>query len=180
VAAGTGAGGSDSDSRTKIDGACLWLEGKHPVVGLSFRYDRIDWFWFTLMHELGHVQHEDGRSEGAKLDIELVGAGARPSVKKPAEEQRADRFAMEYLLDQRALDAFVAKAGDHYSTDAIVTLAAQLRVHAGILVGQLQHRQRVPYSHFRSQLVKVRDQLTPVAKVDGWGMLHINKPPEQN
>ena len=26
-----------------------------PVIGLTLRYDRIDNFWFTLLHELAHV-----------------------------------------------------------------------------------------------------------------------------
>ena len=39
---------------TKIDGASFWL-AEGPVVALSIRYDRIDHFWFTLMHEIGHI-----------------------------------------------------------------------------------------------------------------------------
>ena len=26
-----------------------------PVIGLTLRYDRLDNFWFVLLHELGHV-----------------------------------------------------------------------------------------------------------------------------
>ncbi len=165
---------------TKIDGACMWLEGKSPVIGLSFRYDRIDWFWFTLLHELGHVKHEDGRKDGGVLDIELVGTGARASGGKSKEEQRADRFATEFLLDQGDLNLFVAEAGDSYSSGEILELAVKQRVHPGIVVGQLQHRQLVPYSHFRNCLVKVRDELVSVAKTDGWGVLHAGKSSERS
>ena len=35
---------------TRIDGACLWLDPRSPVIVLSLRYDRIDHFWHTLMH----------------------------------------------------------------------------------------------------------------------------------
>jgi HTH-type transcriptional regulator / antitoxin HigA len=160
---------------TKIDGACLWLEKKRPVIGLSFRYDRIDWFWFTLLHELGHVKHEDGRTDGARLDVELVGSGARASGEKSKEEQRADKFATRFLLNQGELDSFVAEAADSYSTERIVEHAEQQKVHAGIVVGQLQHRKLVPYSHFRGYLSKVRELLTSLAKTDGWGVLQTGK-----
>lgn len=36
----------------KIDGVCLWLNEKSPVIGLSLRLDRIDNVWFVLRHEL--------------------------------------------------------------------------------------------------------------------------------
>jgi HTH-type transcriptional regulator/antitoxin HigA len=45
---------------TRIDGACFWLDKASPVIALSMRFDRIDWFWFTLMHELAHVEQGDG------------------------------------------------------------------------------------------------------------------------
>ena len=31
-----------------MDGAAFWLDGRAPVIALSLRYDRIDWFWFVL------------------------------------------------------------------------------------------------------------------------------------
>ena len=42
--------------QTRIDGVCFWLDDLSPVIALSFRYDRLDWFWFTLGHELRHVK----------------------------------------------------------------------------------------------------------------------------
>ena len=40
--------------KTYLDGAAFWLD-ERPAVGLTLRYDRIDSFWFTLMHELAHL-----------------------------------------------------------------------------------------------------------------------------
>jgi len=104
-----------------------------------------------------------------------VGTGARASGEKSKVEQRADQFATEFLLDQTDLNLFVAEAGDSYSTGEILELAAKQKVHPGIVVGQLQHRQLVPYSHFRNCLVRVREELVSVAKTDGWGVLHARK-----
>ena len=41
--------------RTHLDGAALKSHEGRPVIGLTLRYDRIDNFWFTLLHELAHV-----------------------------------------------------------------------------------------------------------------------------
>lgn len=57
--------------QTRIDGACLWLDKVSPVVALSLRYDRVDAFWFTLLHELNHVASGDG-VRSTVLDIDLV------------------------------------------------------------------------------------------------------------
>jgi HTH-type transcriptional regulator / antitoxin HigA len=35
----------------KIDGATFWL-GESPAIAMSLRYDRIDNFWFVLLHEM--------------------------------------------------------------------------------------------------------------------------------
>ncbi len=42
-------------SGSYLDGAAMLADGDTPVVGLTLRYDRLDNFWFVLMHELGHV-----------------------------------------------------------------------------------------------------------------------------
>ncbi|MGT3315167.1 ImmA/IrrE family metallo-endopeptidase [Yersinia enterocolitica] len=39
----------------KLDGCSFCLLDGTPVVALSLRYSRYDYFWFTLMHELSHV-----------------------------------------------------------------------------------------------------------------------------
>lgn len=45
---------------TKIDGVAFWIDDRSPAIVLSVRYDRIDSFWFTLAHELGHISRKDG------------------------------------------------------------------------------------------------------------------------
>src|SRR4029077_8248951 len=38
-----------------VDGASLHTSAVGPVLALTLRYDRLDNFWFTLLHELGHI-----------------------------------------------------------------------------------------------------------------------------
>jgi HTH-type transcriptional regulator/antitoxin HigA len=33
----------------------LLLDDGTPVVGMTLRFDRLDYFWFILLHELAHV-----------------------------------------------------------------------------------------------------------------------------
>lgn len=58
---------------SRIDGAALWLDDHSPVVTVSLRYDRVDWFWFTLMHELAHIVRGDAKLHTWMFDDALVG-----------------------------------------------------------------------------------------------------------
>lgn len=143
--------------QTYIDGAAFWLDDTSPVVALSLRYDRIDYFWFTLMHELAHVRQKGKQPE--HLDSNLVGPSAQASSDKPSTEREADQMASEWLVPSRALQAFIRAKRPFYSKSAILAFAAQIGVHPGIVVGRLHHEGEVKYSHSRAMLVKVRHKL---------------------
>jgi len=130
--------------KTYLDGAILPVDG-HPVVALSLRYDRIDNFWFTLLHELAHCLRGD------YVFIEQNGE----------DEDEADAQAAEWLVPSSAFKAFQKAAAPDYTAAAIETFAAQIGRHPGIVVGQLQRR--VPefgYAKGRAALVKVRPLLS--------------------
>ena len=150
--------------RTKIDGACLWLDRRSPVIALSMRYDRIDHFWHTLAHELGHIMYGHALS----VDSDLVGECVELKD-RPAQEEEADAFAGEFLISQAELDAFVQRVKPLFYKSKIEGFAALQKVHPGIVVGQLQHRKEISYSHSRDKLAKVRDILVKSAMTDGWG-----------
>lgn len=152
---------------TKIDGACVWLKSS-PVIVLSMRYDRIDSFWFTLAHELGHVVNNHKFS----IDVDLVGTSQEQA--KPAQEVVADEFSSALLVPQGELDDFVARVAPLYSKKKIDGFAARIGVHPGIVVGQLHYRDKISYSHSREKLVKVRELLLESSLVDGWGHIAPN------
>lgn len=153
---------------TKIDGVCFWLDADSPVIALSVRYDRIDWFWHTLMHEMAHVKNRDGMEEPT-LDTELVGVDAQPFEDKADAEKQADLFAVNFLVNQSKLDRFIARVHPLYSKLKISAFANSNEVHPGIVVGQLQHRKKIAYAHSRDLLVKVRNIIIASALTDGWG-----------
>ena len=151
---------------SRIDGACFWLSDDEPVVAISMRYDRIDYFWHTLMHELEHVKNQDGlANSNASID---TNRGERTSD-QPEYEKQIDSSAAQSLVAQEELEDFVNRAGPLYSYRSITGFASRMGVHPGIVVGQLQHREEIGYSNFRKLLVPVRNSVTGAALTDGWG-----------
>ncbi|CAN5170753.1 MAG: transcriptional regulator [Gemmatimonadetes bacterium] len=117
--------------RTHLDGAAMiGPEGK-PVIGLTLRHDRLDNFWFCLMHELVHVaRHLDPSTPQFYDDLEVGNQG-------DPREAEADELAGEALIPQavwRQSPAAVLR-----SPDAAQDLADQLGIHPAIVAGHKQH-----------------------------------------
>jgi HTH-type transcriptional regulator/antitoxin HigA len=133
---------------TYLDGATFIHEG-HPVVALTLRYDRIDSFWFTLLHELAHVV---AGHEGIFLDNldEQNGNGI---------EDEANRIARDWLIDPNSFASFVRVTQPYFSRAKILRYAQGSGRHPGIVLGRLQHDGLVPYRNLRALLVKVNPLL---------------------
>jgi HTH-type transcriptional regulator/antitoxin HigA len=159
---------------TRIDGVCLWLDPESPVIALSLRYDRIDAFWHTLLHECAHVKYRDGLAGDIYLDIDLVGDEAGSSAAKPEAELKADEFAASFSIPRVELEGFISRVRPLFSKTRIQGFAAKLNVHPGLVVGQLQHRGVIPYSHSREMLTRIRHVLTEAALTDGFGSILSN------
>jgi HTH-type transcriptional regulator/antitoxin HigA len=152
--------------RTKIDGVCFWLDRKSPVITLSLRFDRIDYFWHTFMHEIGHCKNRDGLDK-APLDTDF---DRQPDAgEKPASQKRVDDFATKTLVPQDELEDFISRVRPLYSALKIQGFAKRIGVHPGIVVGQLQYRGEITYAQHRRMLSPVRQAITQVALTDGWG-----------
>lgn len=149
---------------SKIDGACLWLGPTAPVIALSFRFDRIDNFWFVLRHELEHVLLRHGQST-PMLDVDLDG---RTDGDVAEEERVANAAAAAFAVPPEKLSGFIARKSPFFAERDVLGFAATLGVHPGLVAGQLQHRTQ-RFDHFRSHLVKIRSIVAPGATVDGWG-----------
>ena len=158
----------ESLPNTRIDGATFWLNNNSPVIALSLRYDRIDGFWHTLFHELGHVKERHGLHAEEPVDLNLVGKEAQAFNEKTQIEKSVDLFASEHLIPKETLDYFIRRVKPLYWTSKIVNFANKNNIHPGIVVGQLQFRKEIPYSHSRKLLIGIRDIITQTALTDGW------------
>jgi HTH-type transcriptional regulator/antitoxin HigA len=150
----------------KIDGAAFWLNDT-PVIALSIRFDRLDNFWFVLRHEIEHVLNRDGDGL-VTIDVELTEQLQRKNALLP-EEIKANTAAAEFLIPKSELDSFITRVRPLYSEQRILLFAKRIGVHPGLVVGQLQFRDEVPYTHFHKHLMKIREIVTQTSVTDGWG-----------
>ncbi|MGR3177231.1 MAG: helix-turn-helix domain-containing protein [Candidatus Anammoxibacter sp.] len=157
---------------TRIDGVAFWLNDRSPVIVLSMRYDRIDYFWYTLFHELGHVANKDGLTN-VQIDSDLVGDQEKILDQKSDIEKQADLFATEFLIKKSAIDDFIVRVHPLYGKQKILGFAKRIGVHPGIVVGQLQFKKEIPWSSYRQMLDKVKHIITQSALTDGWGQTPI-------
>lgn len=151
----------------KIDGVCLWLDEYSPVIGMTIRFDRIDNFWFVLRHELEHVLLGHGKAAPI-IDAELEGGRASAVDAVSEEERLANAAAIEFCVPQKSMESFIARKAPFFAERDLLGMAATLRIHPGLVAGQLQHRTQ-RYDRFRNHLAKVRSFVAPSAVVDGWG-----------
>ncbi|HEY7805385.1 MAG TPA: ImmA/IrrE family metallo-endopeptidase [Orrella sp.] len=114
---------------TFLDGGAM-LDGDRPIVALTLRHDRLDNFWFVLMHELAHVAKDLSPESPVFID-DLEG-------KDPKEiETQADAMAMEALIPAKHWrDATVRKT---LSSKDAKALADKLGIHVAIVAGRLRH-----------------------------------------
>jgi HTH-type transcriptional regulator/antitoxin HigA len=154
-------------SGTRIDGAALKTSNGWCVIGLSLRHDRLDNFWFTLLHELAHIFLH---LEGAQDDEEPISSffdDLDVDVGLPEVEREADAFAREALIPDR--DWLSSPARLVASADAANRLAESLRIHPAIVAGRVRFEHRnyrllrdlvgagIPRAMFAAELLHSRE-----------------------
>lgn len=114
--------------QTRMLAATWWLSSDRPVIGITARQRRPDTFWFTLLHEVGHIVLHPRR----KTFLDL------PAQKREhsQEEKEADSFAIDTLFPGDALER-IAQAEDR--TD-LIRLAAKFGVGVACVAGQYAFR----------------------------------------
>jgi HTH-type transcriptional regulator/antitoxin HigA len=141
--------------RTHVDGAATRRTDGHPVVALSLRHGRLDHFWFTLLHELGHVALHLGDSGSAPIVDEFADAPAtaaassrsRPPAPTERREREADDFARNALIPEalwrsavrasRTNQGLLSLRGDA-STQRVHAIAREAGVHPSIVAGRVR------------------------------------------
>ncbi len=115
---------------TFLDGAAIMIIEDNPIIGLSLRYDRIDNFWFCLMHELAHVVLHKGEGINQFYDDLDVKHSEDPR------EREADELAGEALIPESEWQKSPARVVK--SPQAVNSLANKLRIHPAIVAGRMR------------------------------------------
>lgn len=113
---------------THLDGAAL-LGEKGPVVGLTLRFDRLDNFWFVLLHELIHVKMHlrKGRVEEIFDDLE---------AEADSLEREADDLAGRALIPADSWETALARY--LRTPESVKAFAKDLNISEAIVAGRIR------------------------------------------
>ena len=116
----------------KLDGVSSSILNERPFIALTIRYDRTDSFWFTLLHEIGHVllHLKDDMNQVFLDDLDEL-------VEGDEIEAEANAFARDSFVPRdvwRRSDAFKLR-----SKSAIEALASKLKISPAIIAGRIRH-----------------------------------------
>lgn len=115
---------------TLLDGAAMRSPSHIAIAALTLRYDRLDNFWFTLLHEVGHLALHI-REGGYQAIFDDTDASDASPI-----EDEADRFAQEALIPEEQWRLCVSRFTR--TEKAVATDAARLGVHPAIIAGRIR------------------------------------------
>jgi len=113
---------------TSLDGAALKDSDGTPIVALTLRQDRLDNFWFTLLHEVAHLWKHVGQDETFLDDLDASSEDRR--------EVEANRLAREAFIPRvswKRSNAFISP-----SKENIESLARELKISPAVIAGRLR------------------------------------------
>lgn len=126
---------------TYLDGAAMCRRDGAPIVALTLRHDRIDNFWFTLLHEYAHVCcHLKGETTMILDDLEVKSVGGI--------EEEADKFAQGALIPEALWKRSVSPS---LTPADVIQIAATADIHPAIVAGRWQ-REYGDYRRFSKML----------------------------
>lgn len=115
---------------TYLDGAAMLDDGK-PIVALTLRHDRVDNFWFALLHELVHVKRHLSAERG------FIADNLEDKTRSGQEEDEADEGAREALIPIK--DWASCKVRTTSRQEDALDLANKLRIHPAIVAGRVRY-----------------------------------------
>jgi len=117
--------------KTHLDGAALLSTDDAPIIALTLRHDRLDSFWFCLLHELAHVVlHLNPETDSCVDDMDAPSTGSDV-------EREADQRAREALVPSKVFRK--SRAYSVRSVAAAVDLASTLNVHPAVVAGRIRY-----------------------------------------
>ncbi|MEA3415791.1 MAG: transcriptional regulator [Thermodesulfobacteriota bacterium] len=120
--------------KTYLDGAAMLMPDGTPVIGMTLRYDRINNFWFCLLHELAHVAKHLSTAKRIivdDLDLRRHDAEAEDEI-----ENEADKMTRHGLIPKKVWDN---KPIEGKATAAkVYALSEKLKIHPAIIAGRVR------------------------------------------
>ena len=120
---------------TFLDGAVMSVKGEAPVVALTLRYDRVDNFWFCLLHEIAHLIKHLKRDE-TDIIIEEIEPRQSNISSTDKKEEEADKIAENALIPREHWKKVNLDAKD--LAEEVVLLSEQMKIHPAIVAGRIR------------------------------------------
>jgi len=117
-------------SGTYLDGGAMLDREGRLVIGLTLRFDRLDNFWFVLLHELGHVFLH--LMEGLRYDF----FDEEETAGDDKVEREADAFALDSLIPEAKWDECLSRFA--LSEEAVRIDAKNLGIDPSIIAGRIR------------------------------------------
>lgn len=111
---------------TYLDGAAICRGDGAPVIALTLRHDRIDNFWFTLLHEFAHVCCHLG--DGTRVIVDDLDVSSSEDM-----EAEADQFARDALVPPKI---WAKCTSADLGTAEVEDAAREAGVHPAIVAGR--------------------------------------------
>lgn len=125
-----------------LDGVVILNNKERPVIGLTIRFDRLDNFWFVLMHELAHIALHNDNNEIFFDDLEVQDTNNDV-------EQKADQLAIEAMIPYEKWKD--SPASILPSPACAILLANELDISPAIVAGRMRFERK--HYHYLNSLV---------------------------
>jgi HTH-type transcriptional regulator/antitoxin HigA len=126
--------------KTYTDGAAFY-SGKNPAIIYTARYNRDDNFWFTIIHEIGHILKHLSKEKKEFIDC-LDNIDQTNSF-----EKEANNYAENILKAEEIINYF--RNSQRITKTKIRSCSEKLKISRRIIVGVLHYNKTLPYSSMR-------------------------------
>lgn len=116
--------------KTHVSGVARWLNQHRPLIQLSLYGKTNDKFWFNFFHEAAHILlHSQQKATVFLDDPSKAGSNSK-------EEKEANAWARDWLIPPNVAAGLAQLSRTRVAVQAF---AEHVGVHAGIVVGRMQH-----------------------------------------
>lgn len=129
---------------TAIYGIAKWLNSTTPFIQISDRGKNVATFWFSFMHELGHIIK--GRKKMIFLDMDhnIIDNDKDIQFLKDVEEAKADKFSRDVLIPEieykKNLENIEIK---NIKQQDIIDFSRKVRIAPCIIAGRIKHDKEI-------------------------------------
>ncbi|MEI6754043.1 MAG: helix-turn-helix domain-containing protein [Paludibacter sp.] len=124
--------------KTYLDGAAFF-SGSNPVIVYTGRYKRIDNFWFTVAHEIGHILNHLNTPDTFFVD--------NFNEKEINELEEDANHHASCKLKHDEIYTYLKPKLNYLSVQAIVDCSDKLHIHPAVIIGKLAHEKTISYAN---------------------------------